>query len=129
VAQTPVTVLIADDDELFVSALEAILASDERIHVVGKAADGAVAVRLAGELEPRVVIMDLSMPVLDGFDATRQIRVALPETSVLILTGSADPADIARAKEIGASGYVTKDRIASELVPAILAAAESGRLS
>jgi two-component system response regulator DesR len=129
VADPPITVLIADDDELFVSALEAILAGDERIRIVGRAADGEVAVRLAGELEPQVVIMDLSMPVLDGFDATRQIRAALPETSVLILTGSADPADMKRAEEMGAAGYVTKDRIASDLVPAILAASENGKLS
>ena len=128
-ADPPITVLIADDDELFVSALEAILAGDERIRIVGRAADGEVAVRLAGELEPQVVIMDLSMPVLDGFDATRQIRAALPETSVLILTGSADPADMKRAEEMGAAGYVTKDRIASDLVPAILAARENGKLS
>jgi DNA-binding NarL/FixJ family response regulator len=124
-----VTVLIADDDVLFLSALDAILDVEERIRVVGKAQDGQEAVRLAGELEPRVVVMDLSMPLLDGFAATQQIRAALPATSVLVLTGSADPADMERAAAMGAVGYVTKDRIGSDLVPAILAAGASGELS
>jgi DNA-binding NarL/FixJ family response regulator len=118
-----VRVLIADDHLLFAEALEAILSLDGRIQVVGRAADGQQAVRLAEELRPDVVLMDLSMPRADGFDATRQIRDAHSETHVLVLTGSAATADVARAREAGADGYLTKDQIAQDLVRAILAAA------
>jgi len=116
----PVRVLIADDHRLFAEALEAILAADERIEVVGQAGDGGEAVELAGALKPDVVLMDVSMPVLDGFEATREIRSGGGETRVLMLTGSNSRADVDRSRDAGAAGYVTKDRIASELVEAIL---------
>jgi two-component system nitrate/nitrite response regulator NarL len=113
-------VLIADDHRLFAEALEAILATDERIEVVGQASDGSQAVELAQKLDPDVVLMDVSMPVLDGFEATREIRSGSEGIRVLMLTGSNSRADVDRSREVGASGYVTKDRIASELVTAIV---------
>ena len=116
----PLRVLIADDHRLFAEALEAILATDERIEVVGQASDGSEAVELARTLDPDVVLMDVSMPVLDGFEATREIRSAREGVRVLMLTGSNSRADVDRSREAGASGYVTKDRIASELVSAIV---------
>ena len=116
----PFRVLIADDHRLFAEALEAILAADERIEVVGQASDGSEAVELARTLGPDVVLMDVSMPVLDGFEATREIRAASGDTHVLMVTGSNSRADVDRSREAGASGYVTKDRIASELVAAIV---------
>jgi DNA-binding NarL/FixJ family response regulator len=116
----PLRVLIADDHRLFAEALQAILASDERLEVVGQASDGSEAVALARTLHPDVVLMDVSMPVLDGFEATREIRAASADTHVLMLTGSNSRADVERSREVGASGYVTKDRIASELVAAIV---------
>ena len=116
----PLRVLIADDHRLFVEALDAILAADERIEVVGRASDGNEAVELARTLEPDVVLMDVSMPVLDGFEATREIRAAVESVRVLMLTGSNSRADVDRSRAAGASGYVTKDRIASELVAAIV---------
>jgi DNA-binding NarL/FixJ family response regulator len=116
----PLRVLIADDHRLFAEALEAILADDERIEVVGRAGDGSAAVELARTLEPDVVLMDVSMPVLDGFEATREIRSAGEGVHVLMLTGSNSREDVDRSREAGASGYVTKDRIASELVAAIV---------
>ena len=116
----PLRVLIADDHRLFAEALEAILATDERIEVVGQAGDGSEAVELARRLGPDVVLMDVSMPVLDGFEATREIRAASDDTHVLMLTGSNSRADVDRSRQAGASGYVTKDRIASELVAAIV---------
>jgi DNA-binding NarL/FixJ family response regulator len=118
-----VEILVADDDGLFRSAVEAILATEPAVRVVGEATDGEEAVRLVAELEPDVVLMDLSMPVLDGFRATEQIQERTPGTRVLVLTGSPERTDIARAEAAGAAGYVTKDRIASELVGAILTAA------
>ena len=116
----PLRVLIADDHRLFAEALEAILAADERIEVVGQASDGSEAVELARRLGPDLVLMDVSMPVLDGFEATREIRAETEDTRVLMLTGSNSRADVDRSREAGASGYVTKDRIASELVAAIV---------
>jgi DNA-binding NarL/FixJ family response regulator len=118
--QKPLRVLIADDHRLFAEALEAILTTDERIEVVGQASDGAQAVELVRKLEPDVVLMDVSMPVLDGFEATREIREESDGVRVLMLTGSNSRADVDRSREAGASGYVTKDRIASELVATIV---------
>ena len=115
-----IRILIADDHRLFAEALEAILAGESSIEVVGRARNGAEAVELAIKLEPDVVLMDISMPVMDGVDATRRIREARPDACVLMLTGSNAPADIDRSRDAGAAGYVTKDRIASELVEAII---------
>ena len=123
----PLRVVIADDHRLFAEALEAILAADERIEVVGQAGDGSKAVELARTLDPDLVLMDVSMPVLDGIEATREIRAAGSDTAILMLTGSNSRSDVDSAREAGASGYVTKDRIASELVEAIVEVA-AGRL-
>jgi DNA-binding NarL/FixJ family response regulator len=125
---TPVTaervrVLIADDQRLFAEALEAILSTDGRIAVVGRAADGEAAVGLARAEQPDVVLMDIAMPVMDGIAATEAIRSQAPATRVIVLTGSNAPADVSRAREAGAAGYVTKDQIAGDLVRAILDAA------
>jgi DNA-binding NarL/FixJ family response regulator len=121
----PTRVLIADDHTLFAEALEAILSSDERIDVVGRAKNGEEAVELTLTLRPDVVLMDISMPVLDGIAATERIRSSTPEASVLVLTGSDAPSDVDAARRAGATGYVTKDRIAAELVEAILDAARN----
>jgi DNA-binding NarL/FixJ family response regulator len=121
-----VRVLIADDEPLFAQALEVMLSSDGRIEVVGRAADGSQAVALARRLEPDVVLMDLSMPVLDGFGATEQIAGGPGDVRVLVLTGSEDPADVAKARRAGATGYLTKDQIAEALVDAILVAGARG---
>jgi DNA-binding NarL/FixJ family response regulator len=115
-----IRVLIADDHRLFAEALEAILAGESSIEVVGRARNGAEAIELALELEPDVVLMDISMPVMDGVEATRRIREVRPDACVLMLTGSSATADVDRSRDAGAAGYVTKDRIASELVEAIL---------
>ena len=119
----PVRVLIADDHRLFAEALEAVLSSEERIDVVGRAADGSEAVALARELRPDVVALDISMPVMDGFEAAAQLEQLDDPPAVLMLTGSNAPEDVDRARRAGAKGYITKDAIAANLVDAILAAA------
>jgi DNA-binding NarL/FixJ family response regulator len=116
----PIRVLIADDHRLFTEALAVILGGDERIEVVGHAADGREAVELTRALRPDVVLMDVSMPVLGGIEATHEIG---GEAVVLMLTGSNSLDDVDRSRAAGAAGYVTKDRIASELVGAIVEAA------
>jgi DNA-binding NarL/FixJ family response regulator len=120
----PIRVLIADDHRLFAQALEAILATDDRIAIAGHARDGVEAVRLARELQPGVILMDISMPAMDGFEATRTIRTETPAAVVLMLTGSNSRTDVDRARQAGAAGYVTKDRIAAELIDAILEVSE-----
>ena len=120
-----VRVLIADDQRLFAEALEAILTTDGRIAVVGRASNGVSAVDLANAERPDVVLMDIAMPVMDGIEATERIRAEVPDARVIVLTGSEAPHDISRARAAGASGYVTKDQIAGDLVRAILDAASS----
>ncbi len=121
----PLTVVIADDHDLFAESIRAFLSTERSIDVVGRAANGEEAARLAAEVKPDVILMDISMPVMDGFEAARRIRDAVPGTCVLFLTGSNSPADVAEARAAGGAGYLTKDRIASELVDAIYAAAPS----
>ena len=120
---TPLKLLIADDNELFVSALEGLLDNDASVRVVARASDGEAAAELAGALHPDVVLMDLSMPRMDGFEATKRILADSPGTVVVVLTGSDDPADQERARTAGAAGYVTKDRILVDLLETIHSAA------
>lgn len=116
----PVRVLIADDEPLFVETVEALLAGDERVEVVGTAANGKQAVELATALTPDVTLMDISMPILDGIEATRRIRESLPNACVLVLTGSSTSADVDRARQAGVAAFLTKDRLGTQLVNAIL---------
>jgi DNA-binding NarL/FixJ family response regulator len=116
---TPIRVLIADDHRLFAEALESILAAEPEIEVVGRARDGEEAVEQSLALEPDVILMDIAMPVLDGVEATKRIRKKQKGACVLMLTGSNSRTDVARAREAGAAGYVTKDKIAAQLVDAI----------
>ena len=116
----PARVLIADDEPLFIESVEALLAHDERVEVVGTAMNGQDAVDLAVALEPDVTLMDISMPMLDGIEATRQIRERLPAACVLVLTGSSISAEIDRARQAGVTAFLTKDRIGTQLVDAIL---------
>jgi DNA-binding NarL/FixJ family response regulator len=119
-----IRVLIADDHRLFAEALAAILATDERFEVIGQAHNGEKAVELAAAQKPDIVLMDIQMPKLDGVEAARQITKKRRSPRVLMLTGSNSSADVARARDAGVAGYVTKDRIASELIESILEAAE-----
>jgi DNA-binding NarL/FixJ family response regulator len=115
-----IRVLIADDHRLFAEALEAILASDKRIEVIAHAGDGQEAVKLVRELAPDVVLMDISMPVMDGIEAAEELLVNGDKATILMLTGSNSRDDVDRARKAGAAGYVTKDRIAAELIDAIV---------
>jgi two-component system nitrate/nitrite response regulator NarL len=115
-----IRVLIADDHRLFAETLEALLATEDRVEVVGAARDGKEAVRLTRKLRPDVILMDISMPVMDGFEATRRIREDRGDACVLMLTGSNSRTDVDLARKAGAAGYVTKDRIAAELIDAIV---------
>jgi DNA-binding NarL/FixJ family response regulator len=118
-----VRILIADDHRLFAEALEAILGGEQGFQVVGRAADGQEAIEQAEALAPDVVLLDISMPVLDGFQAAAAIAKLPHRPAVVMLTGSSATQDVDRARRVGADGYVTKDSIAARLVDAIREAA------
>ena len=122
--QRPARVLIADDEPLFVDTVRALLSGDERVEVVGTAANGHDAVDLAVALDPDITLMDISMPMLDGIEATRRIREQRPSACVLVLTGSSISADVDRARQAGVAAFLTKDRIGTQLVEAILEVAD-----
>jgi DNA-binding NarL/FixJ family response regulator len=103
-----VRVLLADDHRMLRETLRRSLA-DFGVEVVGEAADGREAVEQAAALRPEVVLMDVTMPVLDGIEATREIRERAPDTSVVMLTMHADDEMVVRAIRAGASGYLVKD--------------------
>jgi DNA-binding NarL/FixJ family response regulator len=119
----PVRVLIADDHPLFAKTLDALLAGEPELEVVGIAEDGLEAIGLSAALGPDIVLMDIDMPHLDGLAATKRIRELGLAARIIVLTASTDPADAQRAYEAGAAGYLTKDRVATALVPAVLSAA------
>jgi DNA-binding NarL/FixJ family response regulator len=120
---TPIRILIADDHEVVRQGLRVSLGVDPELEVVGEAADGAEAVRLAHRLRPDLVLMDLLMPELDGIAATQVIRRELPDTEVLALTSVLEDASVVDAVRAGAIGYLLKDARAAELRRAIKAAA------
>jgi len=122
----PIRIIIADDHALVRRGLATLLGFDKDLSVVGDAKNGEEAVNVAMQLKPDVVVMDLSMPVMDGVEATRLIRKALPETRVLILTTYSTSIDVARAMEAGASGALVKDTEDDYLVASIHAIAEGG---
>ncbi len=114
-----IRLLIADDQALVRGALGALLELEPDLTVVGMAADGAEAVRLAEELRPDVCLMDIQMPGMDGVEATRRIRQASAGTRVLVVTTFARPGYLRSALDAGASGFIVKDTPAEELAEAV----------
>ncbi|MFJ4099367.1 response regulator [Amycolatopsis japonica] len=119
----PVRIVIAEDQAAVREGLALLVGTVAGITVVGQAPDGEVAVRLAGELHPDVVLMDLSMPRCDGVEATRRIKEQHPEIEVVVLTTYADDDWVLRALEAGALGYLTKSANKHEIGRAVHAAA------
>jgi DNA-binding NarL/FixJ family response regulator len=118
-----IRVVIVDDHAMVREGLTSVLAADGDIEVVASAGNGADAVSLVVEHRPDVVVMDLSMPVMDGVEATRAVRVAAPQARVLVLTSFSDRERVRRAVDAGASGYQLKDAEPPELRAAIRAVA------
>jgi DNA-binding NarL/FixJ family response regulator len=118
-----IRIVIADDHSVVRQGLRMFLGLDPELEVVGEAADGAQALRLARQLRPDVVVMDLLMPVMDGITATAAIRQELPNTEVLALTSVLEDASVVGAVRAGAIGYLLKDTQAEALCQAIKAAA------
>ena len=119
-----VRVLIVDDHAVVRRGLRMFLEDDPAIDIIGEAADGEEAVRLATESRPDVVLMDLLLPKLDGITATERIRQALPDTQVIALTSVLEDASVVGAVKAGAIGYLLKNAEADELLSALHAAAD-----
>jgi DNA-binding NarL/FixJ family response regulator len=118
-----IRVLVVDDHPVLRSGLAQLLGQAEGIELVGLAAEGGAGVELARTEQPDVVLMDLEMPELDGIEATRRIRDALPETQVVVLTSFSDRERILDALDAGAAGYLLKDAEPEELLRSIRVAA------
>ena len=118
-----IKVLICDDHTLFREGVKTTLGRSAEIEVIGEAADGIRAVELAVKLRPDVILMDVSMPVLRGFDAVRRIKKRRPEAKILMLTIYNDEDVVARCLEAGACGFIVKDCPPSQLLYAIQVAA------
>jgi two-component system, NarL family, response regulator LiaR len=118
-----IRILVADDHAVVRQGLKMFLTLDPELEVIGEASDGAEALRLARELRPDVVLMDLLMPQMDGITATTAVRQELPDTEVIALTSVLEDASVVGAIRAGAIGYLLKDTNSDELRRAIKAAA------
>jgi NarL family two-component system response regulator LiaR len=112
-------VIICDDQAIVRDGLEMMLKLEPDIEVVGTAEDGAAAVELAAKQKPDLVLMDLKMPIMNGVEATRQIRARYPDVKVLVLTTYDDDEWVSQAIQAGASGYLLKDNPRDEVIKAI----------
>jgi DNA-binding NarL/FixJ family response regulator len=119
-----VRVLVVDDHGLYRTGMSTLLAAETGIEVVAQASGGRVGVRLARELRPDVVLMDLQMPDLDGVEATRLILEEQPEIRVLVLTVVSDEDQVSAALGVGASGFLLKDAPVDQVAMAVRAAAD-----
>ena len=118
-----ITVVVADDHRLVRSGLVSLIASTEDISVVGEASNGTQAVEIATVEQPDVVLMDLSMPLLDGVAATRELAGKLPDIKVVVLTSFGDRERVSDAIRAGAVGYLLKDCTPEELLAGVRSAA------
>jgi len=112
-------ILLVDDHRLFRSGLRSLLAKQPSIEIVGEAEDGVSAVRMALELAPDIVLMDISMPKLNGIEATRQILAQNAATRVIVLSMHADRRFVIEALKAGARGYLLKDSAIEEVLNAV----------
>ncbi|MBV8990984.1 MAG: response regulator transcription factor [Solirubrobacterales bacterium] len=119
-----IRVLVVDDHDLFRMGLSSLLSAETDIEVVAQASGGRSGVRLAHELRPDVVLMDLQMPDVEGHEATRQIVERDPSTRVVVLTVLSDDADVIAALEAGACGFLTKHTPIDDVIVAVRAAAQ-----
>jgi len=114
-----ITVLVADDEPSFRSGLRALLGSADYLALVGDAATGEEAVRLAADLQPDVILMDINMPGISGIEATRRILASSPHIALLMLTMFEDDDSVFAAMRAGAHGYLLKGALKAEILRAI----------
>lgn len=119
-----IRVLIVDDHALFREGIRLILQGEEKMEIIGEAGDGQAAIDATRMLQPEVVLMDVTMPEMDGLEATRQIKRDHPEIQVLMLTMHESDDYFFRSLSAGASGYVLKEAVSADLITAIQAVAQ-----
>jgi DNA-binding NarL/FixJ family response regulator len=124
---TSLRILLVDDDEAWLSAISGLLRDFSRCEVVGQARDGFQAIQRTKVLQPDVILLDIGLPQLDGFQAARQIRTACPKTKIIFLTEFTSPEAAKVAMLLGASGYVFKSEITGDLLNALEAASQDER--
>lgn len=123
-ANCRVRVLIADDHPLVRKIVRSTLQQDPQLEICGEAQDGAEAIEEAQRLKPDVVVLDLAMPILGGFDAAREIKIKSPRCAIVILSSSVDQRFVDEARKIGICAYVAKTKAVEALVRAVEAAVQ-----
>ena len=126
VALSPITVVLADDHELVRDGIRARLSRVDSLEVIGEATNGKEALELVAALRPSVILMDVSMPLMNGLEAASIIRNQYPQTRVLILSIYDNPEYVRGVVQAGAKGYILKDISAKEMITAILSVANGG---
>ena len=119
-----IRVMVVDDHPIMLEGLRHALEASGRFNVVGEARDGEEAVRVAGEVKPEIIVMDVMMPKKDGVDACREVMEILPGTRVLMLTASSKMDAVIESVAAGATGYLQKHTLSGDLVAAVVAVAE-----
>jgi DNA-binding NarL/FixJ family response regulator len=119
--KAPISIVIADDHPLFRQSIKNLLESENDLKVIGEAGDGKEAIRLAAELQPDIVLMDITMPRVDGLEATRRIKATQSNIAVLVLTIHSDDQHIIGILEAGAAGYLTKSVFGEEVIQSVRA--------
>src|SRR5712692_5788592 len=115
----PITVVLVDDHSLVRMGFRRLMDDDQQIQVVGEAGSGVEAIKLAQQLRPRVMVMDMSMPGLNGVQACLEIRKQVPETAILILSMYSEQNYVRDALDAGAKGYILKNALDIDLVKAV----------
>jgi DNA-binding NarL/FixJ family response regulator len=121
-----VRVLVADDHPIIRRAVRSVLQAQPHFEVCGEATDGAQAIQEAQKLTPDVIVLNVTMPVLNGFEAAREIKTILPKSAIVILSQDADRRFVEEAKKIGVQAYVAKSKAGEALVKAVEAAVTGG---
>jgi DNA-binding NarL/FixJ family response regulator len=120
----PVRVLLVDDQAMFVAAVHALLEHDDRIEIVGDATNGPQAIELADALRPDVALVDLDLPLLDGYETTRRLLAQDPALRVVVVSGMTGTSVAERVADAGATGYLFKGGLHGEIADAIVAGSQ-----
>ena len=121
-----ISIILAEDHTIVREGLLALLRREPDIYIVGQVSDGRRAVALVAELKPDVIVMDIAMPLLNGIEATRQIRQQTPQTKILILSAHGDDAYVQQVTQLGASGYLIK-QTSADVLPEAIRAVHAGK--